>query len=494
MRQKLFIICILFSFFISTFAQQQSTQINKKTVPSYALLVQEIVDSFSHVYHYPGWSYAIIYKGQLLLNGYGGYANIDNHILVDDSTDFCIASMTKSFTALSILQLRDQGKLQLDDPINKYIPYIKCMFKGKQASNTITIRMLLTHTAGLPEDNPWGDRQMSKSEGDLRKLLRNGISLSHIPGTYFEYSNLGFTILGLLIHQISHQYYQQYIKQHILLPLNMDETYWQYTQVPPHHLALGYYYTHQQEELQPNEKVGIYGAMGGLITSVSDFSKYMSEYLSNSSSIIKPSSLLEMQQPWHFDRLESTLPCPTSYAYGYGLRWAMDCKNILRIYHTGGLPGYGAAWEILPQYGLGMVMFTNGRYTPVYKINRYITDTLITLLHLQPIEPKPTAVLEEMKQTLLHILPSWDSINMYQQYFSENFFLDHPLSDYKDISTRLFNQLHGIKTIGEMHAENTLRGYFIIEGKSGIKIKIYFTLDPQNPPTIQYLSVEKIND
>ena len=99
-----------------------------------------------------------------------------------------------------------------------------------------------------------------------------------------------------------------------------------------------------------------------------------------------------------------------------------------------------------------------------------------------------------MKQTLLHILPSWDSINMYQQYFSENFFLDHPLSDYKDISTRLFNQLHGIKTIGEMHAENALRGYFIIEGKSGIKIKIYFTLDPQNPPTIQYLSVEKIND
>ena len=132
--------------------------------------------------------------------------------------------MTKSFTAMAILKLRDEGKLSLDDPVAKHIPELAKLTYPTSDSPVLTIRHLLTHSEGFPEDNPWGDRQLAQSDETLRSWLRDGIPFSTSPGTAFQYSNYGFAILGQIVAKASRQPYADYVRDNILRPLGMNSS------------------------------------------------------------------------------------------------------------------------------------------------------------------------------------------------------------------------------------------------------------------------------
>ena len=157
----------------------------------------------------------------------------------DLDTVFRIASMTKSFTALAILKLRDEGKLSLDDPVRKWIPELAGMPKATKDSPEITIRHLLTHSEGFPEDNPWGDRQLARSDAFLAAMVKAGIPFSNAPGVAFEYSNTGFALLGRVVAKVSGMRYRDYVDANILKPLGMTSTYWEASAVPKERLAEG---------------------------------------------------------------------------------------------------------------------------------------------------------------------------------------------------------------------------------------------------------------
>jgi CubicO group peptidase (beta-lactamase class C family) len=166
--------------------------------------------------------------GKLVYSGAGGFADIEKKVPATTQTMFRIASMSKSFTAMAILKLRDEGKLKLDDAVEKYIPELKGQRLTSDAP-VITIRNLLTHSAGLPEDNPWGDRQLADTDEELLSLLRNRVSLSNVPSVAYEYSNLGFAILGHIIKKVSGISYEEYIRKNIWQPLGMNQAEWEYT-------------------------------------------------------------------------------------------------------------------------------------------------------------------------------------------------------------------------------------------------------------------------
>ena len=111
--------------------------------------------------------------------------------------------MTKSFTTISILKLRDEGKLSLDDPAERYVPEMAGLKYPSSDAPKITIRHLLSHAEGFPEDNPWGDRQLADTDEQLSRMLRGGIPFSNAPGLVYEYSNLGFAILGRIVTNVS---------------------------------------------------------------------------------------------------------------------------------------------------------------------------------------------------------------------------------------------------------------------------------------------------
>jgi CubicO group peptidase (beta-lactamase class C family) len=453
-----------------------------------------VIDSLFHTYavqhHYPGFAYGLVVDGQLVHSGAFGYTDVEKKTPATTQSLFRIASMTKSFTAMAIIKLRDEGKLQLDDPAYKYIPEMKHLHYLTADASPITIRQLLTHAAGFPEDNPWGDRQLQDSDAELMALINKGISFSNAPGVAYEYSNLGFTLLGHIVSKVSGMPYEAYITKNILQPLRMDHTEWEYTKVPPQQLAHGYRWLNEQWVEQAVLHDGAYGAMGGLITSIEDFSKYMALHQSayppsnnKDNGPVKRSSLREMQHPWNISALSPayTYPggrvCATVAAYCYGLRWMKDCDNREYVGHSGGLPGFGSNWQVLPEYGIGIVSFANLTYAGAGTINLQVLDTLIALAQLQPRQLPPSPVLQQRRDELMKILPDWNNAAS-SGIFAENFFMDYPLDSLKKEATSIFSDAGKVLKVGDVVPQNNLRGSFIIEGEKK-NIEVMFTLTPK---------------
>ena len=172
----------------------------------------------------------------------------------------------------------------------------------------------------------------------------------------------------------------------------MTNTIWEYDEAPSELLALGYDWEDNEyfeEELLHD---GAFGAMGGLISSIEDFSKYVSYHLqawpARSDSEYGPlrrSSLREMQHPWNFIELKtySHRPCSVTSAYCYGLVWCKTSDGIISVNHTGGLPGFGCNWMMLPEHGLGLICFANKTYANIAHINTLIMDKIVTLADLK---------------------------------------------------------------------------------------------------------------
>ena len=460
-------------------------------------VIDKLYKNYAARNHWPGLVYGIVAGGRLVHMGATGYSDLDKKVPVSSRTDFRIASMTKSFVSVAILQLRDAGKLRLDDPAWMYIPELKDQQGPASDAPVITIRHLLTHSAGFPEDNPWGDRQLADNDSTMLAMVKKGLSFSNSPGIGYEYSNTGFALLGYIVQQVSGQPYEQYINEHIFQPLKMVHTYWEYSRVPPDELAHGYRLLNGQWVEQPMLHSGAYGAMGGLITNLEDFAKYEAFQLEawpsrsgGDESVLKRSSRREMQQPWTFNNLNAGFAyypggpgCPMTSSYAYGIRWSHDCKGRTLVGHTGGLPGFGSNWNTLPDYGVGVIACANLTYANAGAINLQVLDTLVTLARMQPREVPVSHILQQRKQELVALLPAWQGATE-SGIFADNFWQDYFVDTLRRETRALFERAGKIIRVGEMNADNGLRGTFRLEGEKA-NIAVRFTLTPENPAKIQ---------
>ncbi|NOY36857.1 MAG: beta-lactamase family protein [Chlorobi bacterium] len=472
-------------------------------VLSTAAAVDNIFKQFGENRHMPGLVYGVVLDGKLIYSGSFGYANLERQITADSHSLFRIASMSKSFTAMAILQLRDAGKLNLDDPVSKYIPEMKEITYPTTDSPEITIRHLLTHGAGFPEDNPWGDRQLADTDEELLRIIREGITFSNVPGVTYEYSNLGFAILGQVVQRVSGMDFREYTRKNIFQPLGMNATVWEYENAPENILAHGYNRVDDSFVNIPLEHHGAFGAMGGLITTIDDFTKYVALHLSAwpprsgaDTGPLKRSSLREMHHPWRFIQLNAGFhypdgrECPVVSAYAYGLHWMKDCNGRVYIGHSGGLPGFGSNWTMMPGYGLAVMSFDNRTYGSTSGINIAVLDTIIKMAGLKPRTLPASDILKKRKNELVKILPDWEGAES-SGLFAGNFFLDNRLQDLVKHSKTLFRETGRIISIGPMKPLNQLRGTFIIEGEKK-NIEVFFTLTPEKEPRIQQVRMSAV--
>ena len=467
-------------------------------------VIDSIFKSYADSNHLPGVAYGLVVDGQLIHSGNIGYTDIANKIPVTSASMFRIASMSKSFTCMAILKLRDEGKLDLDDPAYLYIPELKNLKYPTADAPHITIRHLMTHGAGFPEDNPWGDRQLADNDKDLMEFIGKQITFSNPPGIAYEYSNLGFALQGKIITKVSGMPYQEYIRKNILVPLGMTTTTYEFADVDSNKLAHGYRWLNNQwneETLLHDTKDGSWGAMGAMITSIEEFSKYMAIHIAawpasnaKDDGPVKRSSVREMHHPWRWNGFNPnyTFPdgrtCAVTSAYCYGLGWLKDCDGKTYVSHSGGLPGFGSQWRIMPEYGIGIVSFANRTYSPMGYVNLKVLDTIIKLAQLQPMQLPPSKILEQRKNELMKILPDWNVSDEQRGIFAENFFPDYPIDSLRKESRELFNKAGRIIAVKSVKPENQLRGSFLIEGEKG-RIEVYFTLSPENPPLIQAFEI-----
>ena len=449
---------------------------------------------------FPSISYGLVVDDELAHAFYTGTVNVEKNIPASGLSAYHIASMTKSITAMAIVKLRDEGKLSLDDPIEKYIPQAKGIKTVTTDAPLITIRHLLTHNAGFPEDNPWGDRQLGRSDAWLDSLYATGISFSTTPGTGYEYSNLGFSTLGLIIKKVTGSTYQDYITGHIFKPLGMNHTYWDYADVPAEQLVYGYRRENGKYVAQPLLHSGSFGAMGGLITTVEDFSKYMIFHLAAwpprdgaDNGPIKRSSVREMHHGWNFARLwrnENNAhgdDCAIMDFYGYGLHQYLNCEGLKMITHSGSLPGFGSQWRILPDYGIGICVFGNLSYAAMGAPLTAAIDSILIWADLKPRALPASAILEKRKEQLVSLLPSWKGAQQ-SGIFAENFFPDNLVSDLPKQSQDAYQQAGKILSVSEVFATNQLRGYFIMKGEKK-NIRVWFSLSPEPDAKVQAIRI-----
>jgi CubicO group peptidase (beta-lactamase class C family) len=448
-------------------------------------LIDKMLQDHAETYHIPAYAFAIVADGKIIHQKYSKGIN--------ENSVFRIASMTKSFTAMAIVKLRDEGKLKLDDSVYLYIPELKNQ-KLTNDSAEITIRDLLVHASGLPQDDPWGDRKLAMNAADFREFLQNGLSFSNASATQFEYSNLGYVILGQIIEKVSGVSYQDYIAQNIWLPLGMRQSAWEYSKIPAKQFVPGYKWYDVQWKPEAPLHDGVFAAMGGMLSTISDFTPYIALHSDAwpprddaEAGLIKRSSLREMQQAWRLFPLEKD---PVTKGYGYGLFWMRDAAGKVFVGHSGGLPGYGSNWTFLPDYGIGVVLFANVTYAPANDINHQILDKLITDAQLKPRLLPPSERLLSLQQSLLKILPNWNNAEK-SGIFADNFFIDQSLQDWKKESQHQFEKIGPIERVENLIPENQLRGYFNLIGKKG-KLKISFTTSPEKIPKIQKMDIEQI--
>ena len=448
-------------------------------------------------YHLPGVVYGVVVDDSLVFSGGLGTINLATKEPASTNSLFRIASMSKSFTAMAILRLRDEGLLSITDKAADYIPELSGLEYLTEDAPHITIRHLLTMTAGFPEDNPWGDRQLDVTDEVLVNFIKRDVAFSAVPSTQYEYSNLGFALLGNIITRVSGMPYQQYITENILEPLGMNNTTFEYADIPENKLAIGYRWEDNQWKDEPMLHDGAYGAMGGLITSINDFSKYVSFHLSawpprsgSDFGPVKRSSLREMHEMTQ-PRLASTAkdyqgnPCPLVVGYGYGLRITKYCDGKTEVAHGGALPGFGSTYLFYPDYGIGVMAFCNLTYTSALPTK--IKDIILNETGIVPRKLPVSDILAKRKEQVYELITSWDT-TLEQEVIAMNFYLDKSRESRKNEAEEKLKEIGTVVSITDITPQNQLRGTFDIQGKEKT-LRVFFTLSPEVVPKVQRLNL-----
>ena len=162
--------------------------------------------------HVPGLVYGIVRDGRLIHVGAMGVQDLDAKRPVNAESLFRIASMSKAFTALAILKLRDEGRLTLDTLAETYVPELRGWRYPTSDSPRIRVRDLLNHVGGFVTDDPWGDRQQDLSEAEFTMMPQDGVPFTRPPDTAFEYSNFGYALLGRIVTNVSGRRYTDFIR------------------------------------------------------------------------------------------------------------------------------------------------------------------------------------------------------------------------------------------------------------------------------------------
>jgi CubicO group peptidase (beta-lactamase class C family) len=188
--------------------------------------------------------------------------------------------MTKAFTALTALQLRDEGRLRLDAPAADYVPELRAWKYPTDDSPQIRVRDLLNHISGLVTDDPWGDRQTPLPDADFTQLLRDGVPFTSVPETRYEYSTFGYALLGRVITNVSKKPYADTITS-TLRDLGMPTSSgFDAEAAPRERRALGYRWEDDAWRIEPTLGPGAFGSMGGPQTSAVDYAKWVTYLLS----------------------------------------------------------------------------------------------------------------------------------------------------------------------------------------------------------------------
>lgn len=319
----------------------------------------------------PSINYAVFDRsGVLFHHGIGWFDG--EHGTPGLDTVYRICSMSKSFCAATVLQLREAGRLSLDDPLDRYLPGFRYPREPGGADVPVTIGMLLSNCSGLPEDNAWADHHLDLPRDELLEILDN-LAYSDLPGVSYQYSNLGFAILGLIVEEVTDQPYTDYVDSALLAPLGLSSTRFSASdyEAPDStpEIAAGYESVDAGETWieRPFIGTGAFACAGAMFSTLRDVATWCAWLAAafdpdhQEDRVLSRSSRRMMQRILTAtpDLDRATHPEVTCSGYGLGLSIEYDERFGVLAHHSGGLPGFSTNMRWHCSSGLGVAVFTN---------------------------------------------------------------------------------------------------------------------------------------
>ncbi|MBV9795013.1 MAG: beta-lactamase family protein [Actinobacteria bacterium] len=467
----------------------------------------------------PGLAYGVVAGGRLVHAGGLGERRAGGPV-PDAGTVFRIASMTKSFTATMVLRLRDEGALSLDDPAEQYVPELRDWPPVTPDAQPVRIRHLLTMTAGFPTDDPWGDREQGTPLPEFSAFLARGVSFNWAPGTRFEYSNLGYAILGRVIAAVTGEPYKDVIKARLLEPLGMSSTGYEAAEFAPEVLAAGHRRDGTSWAELPVAPYGAFAPMGGVFSTVADLARWVSGFAAawppgrqdaGPSHPLARASRREMQLPQvATGQLRGPAPLPGSAAtggYGFGLFVDEDPQWGRIVHHSGGYPGFGSNMRWHPATGIGVITLGNSTYAPVSQLAARLLLTVLgqraqrlvgpghqgsppaeRALALAP-RPAPWPATIAAREEIGRLMDSWDDAAA-EKLFAGNVDLDQPLADRRRRIVLVRDRLGGLHPDPSRPPESDTPAHcrWWVAGRHGAA-QAEIKLTPEQPPRVQLFSL-----
>jgi CubicO group peptidase (beta-lactamase class C family) len=465
----------------------------------------------------PGLAYGIVIGGELVHAAGLGERHLGGPP-PDAETVFRIASMTKSFTASAILALRDDGALGLDDLAEVYVPELRGWPPASPDAARVSIRHLLTMTAGFPTDDPWGDRQQGLPLDEFARFLAGGVRVNWAPGTRFEYSNLGYAILGRVVAAVTGAAYQDYIRDRLLRPLGMTRTGFDAAEFDASALARGYRRGPGGWLEVPFDGCGAFAPMGGVFSCVRDLTRWVAGFAAafppgdpqaGGPHPVRRATRREMQLPqvltgWDKPPAFPGETGPALSAYGFGL-FVEDHPAFGRVVsHSGGYPGFGSNMRWHPAAGAGVIALGNGTYAGMMPLAARLLDTVLG--HLEPpaygygeaLAPAGTAERRRAgpwpetlaaRDAVSALLQSWDDAEA-AGLFSPNVAQDAPFEERRQAIALIRERIGDFRDDHTRPPESDTPAHcrWWLAGERGA-VQAQIQLNPERPPRVQSLTL-----
>jgi CubicO group peptidase (beta-lactamase class C family) len=445
-----------------------------------------------------GISYGVVHGGDVVHTGSFGTLDIERTAPPQTDSIFRIASMTKSFTAATVLALRDQGLLRLDDAVTDHLADLAPGLAGPTSdSPPLTVRDLLTMGGGFPTDDPWGDRQQTLPLAEFDDLLRRGPARTSAPDLEFEYSNLSFALLGRLITAVTGRPYDEVVRDTVLEPLGMSDSTFHPQTVPTDRLAVGYARVDGAFIAEPVVECGAFAPMGGLLSSVGDLARWVSHLVQayparddvDDALVVRRSTLREMQEPRRLIDASASTPALgapvrlVQSSYGYGLVVEDDATQGRTVSHSGGYPGFGSHMRWHRGSGLAVIGLANVTYAPMRRACGVALDALLT--NRPRAGRTPWALTAAAEAVVEQLLGAWDDA-LADRWFAPNMDLDIP----REVRRREFAAVG--ESLGRLAADagfatehwTAAHSRWWLNGERG-RLRVDLLLSPQPQPQLQ---------
>ncbi|GAB3606521.1 serine hydrolase domain-containing protein [Conyzicola nivalis] len=457
----------------------------------------------------PSINYAVFDRGGVVFQHGIGEFQLDGRTPQVD-TVYRIASMSKSFEMAAVLVLAERGLLALDDLVSDHVAEFTDPVDAFGAPMPVTVRMIMSNSSALPEDNGWADHELGLSRDDFLAIIARGLHFAGTPGFGYQYSNIGFWLLGVIVENVSGQSFEDFARTTLLEPLGLADTRYSvgdYPESDATRIAHGFGTFDEGASWfdRPVVGTGIGGCAASMFSTVSDIAAWSGWLSSAFDRKNSDDTVLSRASRRLMQRIHTSMPAPADrpaepqlegIGYGLGLMVENDVRFGLIAQHSGGLPGWSSNMRWHQESGIGVVVFanTNGVKPGIAAAGmlRAVLDELDPPARDVTLWPQTVAAATAIDEAVR----AGGDITVAESLFSPNLLSDVPADVRASRLATLIDEIGGLTAsaapIGDrlIWATSEAHVAWSITGISG-ELECRIELTPTEPPMLQRVEIER---